>query len=173
MRLCFQVLPAHIDETAIHESPHQLTRGLAVEKVNHVLQQLGSKQESWVLGADTVIVHKGNILGKPADRRQAREMLTALADSTHQVITGLALYSPTQNRVDYLSEQTDVTFAPLSIREIQWYLDCGEWQDAAGGYRIQERGACLVTSINGSYSNVVGLPIRRLYELLHKTGFPY
>jgi septum formation protein len=114
-------------------------------------------------------------------------MLERLSGKTHRVVSALALYTPgpaaaapgaaaanagtREPRVE--ADVTAVTFAPLGGAEVEWYLDTGEWRGVAGGYRIQERGAVLVERIEGSYSAVMGLPIRLLYSMLRDTGFRF
>jgi nucleoside triphosphate pyrophosphatase len=117
-----------------------------------------------VLGVDTVVAIDGDVLGKPADEAEAREMLARLAGRVHTVHSGLCL------RVDGAEHEraagTRVGFRPLSQREIEWYVGCGEWQGRAGGYAVQGRGAALVERLEGDYFNVVGLPVAALIDAL-------
>jgi septum formation protein len=132
--------------------------------------------QKWALAADTVVALGRHIMGKPADRAEAEEMLRALSGRSHRVVTGLALHNPNDRSIAVATATTRVQFARLSEDEIQWYLDSGEWRDVAGAYRIQERGSLLVKRINGSYSNVVGLPIETFYDMVQAQGikmFPF
>ncbi len=142
--------------------------------------------DRWIIGADTVILFNGTVLGKPQDAVDARKMLEALSGKTHRVATGVYLgwLGPTgpsnaqKGRFTVLAQQSDVsitsvTFRSLSEKEIGWYIESGEWHNAAGAYRIQSKGACLVTSISGSFSNVVGLPLELIYGILIKLGYKF
>jgi len=117
-----------------------------------------------ILGADTVVVCEGRILGKPASPDDAREMLRLLSGRTHEVVTGLCLITSggTLSGV----ERTAVTFARMSAEEIDWYVGTGEPMDKAGAYGIQGPAALFVTGIRGSHSNVVGLPMELIYTML-------
>ena len=117
-----------------------------------------------VLGADTVVVADGRILGKPADGDEAKSMLRLLSGRTHDVLTGVCLLDSSECRT--FVERTVVRFRELSEREVQTYVDSGEPLDKAGAYGIQGRASKFVERIEGCYFNVVGLPIARLYKLL-------
>lgn len=120
-----------------------------------------------VLGADTVVIVDRVALGKPVDRDDARRMLTALSARTHQVRTAVALVSP-GGHVDELSVETSVEFRALTAVEIEAYLDTGEPFDKAGAYAVQGGAATFVTRLEGSYSNVVGLPVEEVAALLRR-----
>jgi septum formation protein len=113
-----------------------------------------------VLGVDTVVALDGRIYGKPLDEHAARETLRRLGGRTHEVISGLAVDD------DLTTATTAVTFRALDAAWIEWYVATGEWVGRAGGYAIQGRGAALVTSIQGDYLNVVGLPVAALIDVL-------
>jgi len=126
-----------------------------------------------VLAADTVVVIEGRILGKPSGPAQAEDMLAALSGRRHQVYTGLALAVALGGEVWPLASDqvmTEVAFRDLTRAEIREYVASGEPLDKAGAYGIQERGALLVREIHGCYSNVVGLPLSRLGEMLRHLG---
>ncbi|MEL6617141.1 MAG: Maf family protein, partial [Bacteroidota bacterium] len=126
-----------------------------------------STPEALVLGADTVVVLDGQILGKPPTPEAAANSLKALSGRTHMVYTGLALVHG-EERVRAF-EATDVTFAPLAEAEISAYVATGSPMDKAGGYGIQDdAGALFVSRIDGDYFNVVGLPLHRLYRTLRQ-----
>jgi septum formation protein len=129
----------------------------------------------WILAADTVVAVGADVMGKPTDRDEAERFLSRLSGVDHHVHTGVALVPPDGDPSDAVLQTatTTVTFAPLSQAERIWYLDTEEWRGVAGGYRIQARGACLIASICGSYSNVVGLPIRLVYSMLASNGFVF
>ena len=129
----------------------------------------GSVERRAVLGADTAVVVDGIILGKPEVDADARRMLRLLSGRTHQVVTGVTLLTGEGTQHDRV-ESTTVEFASMSVREIDWYVATGESQDKAGAYAIQGLGSRFVTRIDGSYSNVVGLPVAVVYELCTAAG---
>jgi len=160
------VRPADIDETPHKdEPPRAYARRLSVEKVRAV----GADPDTAVLCADTVVAVGRRILGKPADLDQARAYLKLLSGRRHRVITGVALKLAQQ--VWQRDVVTSVQFKRLSEAEIAAYLACGEWQGKAGGYAIQGRGAMFIPAINGSYTNVVGLPLAETAAMLTGAGF--
>jgi septum formation protein len=122
-----------------------------------------------VLGADTVVVIDGLILGQPRDDHDARRMLSLLSGKWHDVVTGVALLRPgrkSQTLVDH--ETTRVRFGEVGTKEIDWYVSTGEPSDKAGAYGIQGKGALFIEEIQGDYFNVMGLPVRLVYELLSR-----
>ncbi|MCR4603963.1 MAG: Maf-like protein [Prevotella sp.] len=120
------------------------------------------KHDDLVITADTIVIVDGEVLGKPHDADDARRMLCKLSGKTHQVTTGVCLTTLSQQR--HFSVTTDVTFRQLSMEEIDHYIDCYHPFDKAGAYGIQEWiGYVGVTSLNGSYFNVMGLPVQRIY----------
>jgi septum formation protein len=157
----FDALPPEVDET----------RGANEDAVTYV-QRLGrAKAEavrfsgSSTVGADTVVVVDELILGKPRDDEDARGMLRQLSGRWHQVLTGVAFIDGSSAETRVACETTDVQFALMSKAEIDWYVASGEPMDKAGAYAIQGLGARFIESIRGDYYNVVGLPVRLLYEL--------
>ena len=130
----------------------------------------GKRQpELLVIGADTVVCCEGKILGKPHSREAAAEMLTALQGRSHEVYTGVTLYS--QSETVTFFESTQVEFYPMTEVEISEYIDSKEPMDKAGAYGIQGLGARFVKGIRGDYNNVVGLPVGRLYQELKSHGW--
>jgi septum formation protein len=123
-----------------------------------------------VLAADTVVVVDAEVLGKPQDDAEATHMLERLAGRDHEVITGVAVLTHDARRTAV--ETTRVTFAPLSGEEIAWYVATGEPRDKAGAYGVQGFASRFVTRIDGSYSNVVGLPVALTVRLLRDVGYP-
>ena len=117
-----------------------------------------------VLGVDTLVALDERLYGKPGDRQEAAATLAALAGRRHRVVSGLCLIDAGGERS--AAAVTYVSFRPMTDAAIDWYLNTGEWQDRAGGYAIQGRGAALVESIDGDYLNVVGLPVATLMDLL-------
>jgi len=177
----FSVLPAAVDESPLRgESAVQHVQRLAREKALATSQRI--RGAAVIIGADTVVVVGGKILGKPRSRADARRMLRLLSGRKHRVLTGLAvlkLVSPSHgrrpHRVGLLRcgvESTAVWFARLTQREIADYVASGEPMDKAGAYAIQGRAGRFITRIDGCYFNVVGLPLARLYRLLRELGIP-
>jgi len=122
-----------------------------------------------VLGADTIVAVANQVLGKPADRAEAERMLRALSGTRHQVITGMALLRPDGRRL-IASDLTHVTMRAITNGEIQQYLDSGEWQGKAGAYAIQETADRFVQAVEGSFTNVVGLPMEMLAQMLRQVA---
>ncbi len=169
----FQVILPNIDETLtssvdIEDVPELLAR----EKVSAVIHLLPSQQEiQWVLGADTVIVKDKKIYGKPQDADEAASFLKEFQGQTHTAITAIVLYNGKQKSTTSRVAKTNVTFAPMTDEEIQWYLESGEWHGAAGGYRIQSLASIFIEKIEGSQSCVTGLPIHELYDILKEQNY--
>lgn len=160
------IIKSNIDEKIfIDQEPIQIAMSLAFEKAYEVSN---SFMDDLVIGADTIVVNDGLILGKPKDEEDAFNMLRSLSSKTHEVITGISLIDKSRDLkfVDY--ECTQVKFKYLSDRLIKTYLNTGEYKDKAGSYGIQGKGAVLVEKINGCYSNVVGLPLSKLDYLLSR-----
>ena len=174
MGVPFIICPADIDETFPEKCSDFLPVcvSLAKKKIEAVLGRGKVAGCRWYLGADTVVVKGRRVYGKPRDRDEAGRMLADLAGGRHRVVTGVALFDRRRGRFDEAGDAAEVVFAPMSEAEIEWYLDTGEWQGAAGGYRIQEKAACFIESIRGSFSTVMGLPIRPIYGILRRNDFP-
>lgn len=151
--------------------PMAVAKDLAIRKIKKILET--QKDAPWICGADTIISLDGQIYGKPIDRQDAGRMLRTFRGRAHDVVTAVALYSGRTKAIDCRLAVSSVSFAPLSEGEIEWYLDSGEWRDAAGAYKIQGLASCFIASINGSYSSIVGLPLREFYAILRDNGYPY
>lgn len=165
----FEVRASDVDETRhAGESAEDYTSRIAREKARAV--GASAPPGSVILGADTVVVTDGEILGKPAGPDDAARMLRQLSGYTHRVITAVCVLHPPQGAEDLKLAVTWVTFAPLSEQEIHDYVQSGEPMDKAGAYAIQGLASKFVTQIQGSYSNVVGLPIHLVYEMLKPFG---
>ena len=170
--LPFTCVPAEIDETPPPGlTPRQVAEDLARRKTQTLVEKQPAAQ--WVFGADTIVVLDGEIIGKPADRNAAEDMLKRLAGRRHEVITAMALYNGQRHSIDCRSVSCEVVFAPLSDAEIVWYLDTGEWEGVAGSYRLQGLGACFIASINGSPSAVAGLSLHDFYVMLKDNGYRF
>jgi septum formation protein len=166
----FTVLPADIVETPLaDESPKACAERLAQEKAMAVSK---SRPHDYVLGADTIVVVDGAILGKPRDRDDAMRMLRLLSGRAHVVITGVCLAGPVANesKPRTASETTSVTMREISDDEIRNYVATGEPMDKAGAYAIQGIASRWIPRIEGDYSNVVGLPVALVYAMLREWG---
>lgn len=159
----FEVAPANIDESVRDgETPAGYVERLAREKAEAAAR---ARRFGLVLGADTVVVVDGEILGKPRDAGEARRMLASLRGRWHEVLTGVALVRAEDSRAVVSHARTRVRFAKMSDEEIDSYIATGESSDKAGAYAVQGRAALFVEGIDGDYWNVVGLPVRLVYEL--------
>jgi septum formation protein len=174
LTLPFTVLSAAVDES-LHApmEPAAAAEELALRKVKAALECPEGKDAPWIFAADTLVSLDGKIYGKPRDSEDARKTLSILSGREHLVITAMALRNGRKKTIDCRSVVSTVHLAPLGEEEIQWYLESGEWQGAAGSYRIQGLGACFVSSMRGSYSGIVGLPIREFYVMLEDNGYHF
>lgn len=166
--LPFSLMPVDIDERPRPgEPPVDYAERLALEKACAASDRLGG---GIVIAADTIVVVHGAILGKPSDASDARRMLSELSGREHEVVTALAVRDTASARSAVRASITRVWFRTLTDREIDDYVATGEPLDKAGAYGIQGRGALLVERIEGCYSNVVGLPLSLLGEMLRDFG---
>lgn len=164
----FTVIPSTVDETAeVGGPPEARVRVLARAKAEEVAAQF---PHHWVLGADTLVVIDGQVLGKPRDRTEARKMLGGLSGRTHTVWTGFCLCCHSAAQFICDAVDTQVEFKVLSDGEIAWYTNTMEPYDKAGGYGAQGLGSALIKRIQGSYTNVVGLPVCEVVDALIRVG---
>jgi septum formation protein len=165
----FDVEEPGVEETRMpDESPTAFVERLAREKA-----ATAAREGVVAIGADTVVVHRGRILGKPAHPSEARTMLERLSGDSHTVFTGVAVVSWDGGPVvRSVTDRTVVTFIELTGSEIDAYVASGEPMDKAGAYAIQEAGGAFVEAISGSPSNVVGLPLHATTRLLRAAGIP-
>jgi septum formation protein len=162
----FDVMPVEIDERVLpSEHPADYVSRLALAKAREIACRNSGRP---VLGADTVVVVDDRILGKPRDRAEAAGMLRMLSGRSHDVLTGVALCLDEREACEVAC--TRVRFLQLSHAEIAWYAASGEADDKAGAYAIQGLASRFVDTIDGSYSNVVGLPVATVYRLLREFG---
>ena len=164
----FKVIPSGLGEEPQSRQPEVVVMELSEGKAGDVFESLPEKEKenSLVIGADTIVAFKGRIMGKPDSRENAQEILSCLQGGIHQVYTGVTLIWQGGKRSFY--EKTDVVMYPMSMEEIKEYVDTGEPMDKAGAYGIQGQGAAYIKEIRGDYNNVVGLPIGRLYQEMKK-----
>jgi septum formation protein len=165
--LAFEVIPSNIPEDSDDGPAAERAPALALAKAREVAARVAS---GLVLGADTIVECDGRALGKPADAAEARAMLGALSSRTHQVVTGVALVDSASGRAETATAVTEVTFRELSQAEIAAYVETGEPFGKAGAYAMQGLGGLFVEGIRGSPSNVIGLPITLVADLLRRFG---
>ncbi len=182
------VRPAHADEAVLPgEAPRDYVLRVARDKAR-LASAAGARERDAggpvVLAADTAVVLRGEVLGKPAGAEDARRMLRALSGTVHEVLTAVCVRRTGGTRSlaaaaeDVLSVEldavvsTEVRFAPLSDAEVAWYVATGEPLDKAGAYAIQGAGGAFVVRVDGSVSNVVGLPLAETADLLRRAGYP-
>jgi septum formation protein len=159
----FDVRPADVDETLhAHETPEIYVRRVAAAHADVVHRQ---SPDAIVLAADTTGVVDEHILAKPNDAADAARMLRLLSGRSHVVITGVTVIGPSRP-ADTRTARTTVEFSPLTASEIEWYVASGEPMDKAGAYAIQGLASRFIRRLDGSYSNVVGLPVALVYEML-------
>jgi septum formation protein len=164
----FDVIASDVPEQrADGESPEEYVARLSREKAGAIARQ---HPERWIVAADTTVLFGDELLEKPADVADAKRMLATIAGRTHVVYTGVTLLNAARGHSDTRIAESEVRIAPLSEGEIDWYARSGEGLDKAGAYAVQGIGALFIDSIHGSYTNVVGLPLALLYEMLKRAG---
>ncbi|MCQ2600073.1 MAG: Maf family protein [Treponema sp.] len=173
LKIPYQVIMPNINENnSSDKNPMELTESLARAKVQAVVHSLPPKQViPWILGADTIVSINNKNLGKPSSPDEAFEYIKTLQGKTHTVCTSIALYNGTKKSTVTKTAVAKVTFAPMSQKEIEAYVETGDWHGAAGGYRIQGMASCFITKIEGTQSCIVGLPIFELYDILKQQGY--
>ena len=161
--------------TTFTPNADESTEGLSTEeamlknarvKMEAYLNSPSFRSDTVAVSADTLVEIDGTLLGKPKDRDNAREMLFHLSGRTQKVYTGCSVYLPQKGETITFSDTAEVVFHTLTPEDIESYLATGEWQGAAGAYRLQKTGYTLVDKIDGDWATVVGLPIKRIIELL-------
>ncbi len=175
--IAFDIHPAHVDED-VHEE--EAPDGYVLRVAEAKARTMASRfPDRIILAADTTVVIDGQILGKPRDAADAGRMLRLLSGRTHEVLSGICVIGPAaaghdtgaaHGRCDVRLARTSVEFVPLTSDQIDWYVASGEPMDKAGAYAIQGLASRFVTRIDGSYSNVVGLPVALVCEMLSSHG---
>ena len=164
----FDVLPSHVPE--IHqegEAPEEYVARLSRDKAHALATEHPTR---WVIAADTTVHLEEELLEKPVDRADAIRILGTIAGKTHVVYTGVTLENHGEAYRDTRVAETEVRMLPLTPPEIEWYVATGEPLDKAGAYAAQGIGAMFIESIHGSYTNVVGLPLATLFQMLRRAG---
>ena len=164
MGLCFEISSAHGDEIITKELPAEIVEELSYAKASEVADRYAQQtinDMTVIIGADTIVAHGAEIMGKPADQDDAVRMLDLLQGDTHQVYTGVTLVILKDG-----TRNTDVMMYPMTKEQIKAYVETGEPMDKAGAYAIQGKCAAYIKGIHGDYNNVVGLPVARLMQEL-------
>ena len=169
MGLDFSVCPAVGEEILTTSDPEEAVLSLALQKARETAEK--QKEPSLVIGADTVVAYKGQILGKPEDEKDAVRMLRELSGESHMVYTGVAVVDMVSGRIAaHFAEGTKVSMYPMDEAWIQSYAASGEPMDKAGAYAIQGGAMPWIRGIEGEYLNVVGFPAARFYQEMRKAG---
>ncbi|RLB55747.1 MAG: septum formation protein Maf [Deltaproteobacteria bacterium] len=163
----FAVDPCHSEPAADASAPAEEA---TTQAATHKAGRVAGRHHAWVLGADTVVSCGGKLLGKPADDAQAAAMLRRLSGRSHRVVSAVVLLQPGGQAYARRVVSSRVTFRELDEEWIAWYLASGEPFDKAGAYGIQGRAAALVRAVEGSYTNVVGLPLAETLDILRQAG---
>lgn len=166
--LDFEVLPSNVPE--VHregEAPEEYVARLSRDKARALAETHPSR---WVIAADTTVLLGDQLLEKPVDAADAARMLATIAGQTHIVYTGVTLENAERDYRETRVAESEVRMLPLSPQEIEWYVRTGEPLDKAGAYAVQGIGAMFIESIHGSYTNVVGLPLATLFQMLRRAG---
>lgn len=169
MGIYFEISPAHGKELITKKNPPEIVEELSYGKAAEVADRYSDKCKNdtvVIIGADTIVAHNDEIMGKPRDKNDAVNMITKLQNDSHQVYTGVTLIvlKNGERQTVTFHEKTDVAVYPMTEAQIQAYVATGEPADKAGAYAIQGKFAVYVKGINGEYNNVVGLPIARLKQ---------
>ena len=165
------IIKPEIDESILQgETPFVYAKRMAYDKAKSAKKGITLKDKFWIISADTVVVSEGKILGKPKDKSDAKRMLLGLSGRTHKVITAFCIMGKEQSILRFESVESYVTFRQIKEAEINWYISTNEPMDKAGAYGVQGCGGVLIDGIEGSFNNVVGLPISRLVVVLEELG---
>ena len=166
--LAFDVMPSDVPE--VHqpgESPEEYVARLSRDKAAAVAAK---HEDAWIIAADTTVLLGDELLEKPVDDDDAKRMLAIIAGKTHIVYTGVTLHNAARGWHDTRVAETEVRMLPLDASDIAWYVSTGEPLDKAGAYAAQGLGGMFIDSIHGSYTNVVGLPLALLFQMLRRAG---
>jgi septum formation protein len=168
----FEILLTNVNEDEYknkYKDPIELAINLAEIKVTKAKSLLGPKNDyagAIIIAADTIVEFEGRIIGKAKNKDEAFDILKTLNNKTHNLITGIAIIQINNTKIIRDFDQTKVMFMELSDKEIHNYIDSGEWEGRAGAYSINDKASMLIKEIKGSPSNVVGLPMQKIYQAL-------
>ena len=165
--------PAYDEQPVDGMSPADQVELHSMKKVESIMRMQLKISIPWILGADTIICSDGKIYGKPSNRDDAKAMIASFSGRTHEVMTAISFFDSNTQYISSKTSRSLVSWIPLDDQQIERYLDTGEWQGVAGGYRIQGLASCFIERIEGSYSGIVGLPINELYAILREHGYAF
>jgi septum formation protein len=166
--LRFEIMPSQVEEAFMEgEAPREHVLRLSREKAEKASVQ---HPDAWVMGADTIVLIKGEVLGKPRTPEEAREMLRTLSGRIHTVYTGFTVINKSALYIISNAVESSVHFREIREDEIAWYIQSEEPYDKAGGYAVQGMGAFFIKEIHGSYTNVMGLPLCEVVDVLKSAG---
>jgi septum formation protein len=166
--LTFDVIPSDVPEVRQPgESPEEYVARLSRDKAGAIAAK---HEDAWIIAADTTVLFGDELLEKPADPDDAKRMLSTIAGKTHTVYSGVTLQNVARGWRETRVAETEVRMLPLDERDVAWYVSTGEPLDKAGAYAAQGIGGIFIDSIHGSYTNVVGLPLALLFQMLRRAG---
>lgn len=166
--LRFEIMPSQVEEAFMKgETPREHVLRLSREKAEKASVQ---HPDAWVMGADTIVLINGEVLGKPRTPEEAREMLRTLSGRVHTVYTGFTVIKESASYIISNAVESSVRFREIREDEIAWYIQSEEPYDKAGGYAVQGMGAFFIKEIHGSYTNVMGLPLCEVVDVLKSAG---
>ena len=166
--LRFEIIPSHVDETFMQgETPREHVLRLSREKAE---KAAAAHPDAWVMGADTIVIINGEVLGKPRSPDEAKEMLGKLSGRVHTVFTGFSVTKRSHSILVRDTVESSVRFREIPDDEMAWYVESEEPYDKAGGYAVQGMGAFFIKEIHGSYTNVMGLPLCEVVDVLKGVG---
>ncbi|MCH8010594.1 MAG: septum formation protein Maf [Candidatus Marinimicrobia bacterium] len=169
LKIPFRVVPSNIQEDYNdNKTPEETVQFISYKKAKFVAENY---PKNAVIGTDTIVVLRDEILGKPKDNRDAIKMLTKLSGRSHTVYTGVSIVRKDPQAFQKFYEKTEVTFFPLSTNTVEFYVNNYHTLDKAGAYGIQDWSACFVESIQGCYYNVVGFPLARFFHIINTDSF--
>ena len=158
--------PQDIWEICGLTEPSEVVKTLSKQKFDSYISSTGFEPDLPAVAVDTLVSLDGKLLGKPQNRDEASEMLKSLSGKWHEVYSGMCVYNPKDKSSTVICDVSGVHFIEMEDKMLSWYLDTGDWVAAAGAYKIQSNGYRLIDKIRGSYSNIIGLPLEKLVEIL-------
>jgi septum formation protein len=170
--LPFRILLPDIDaEVPPKMPPLEFAEYLAKKKIDKMLSDLSNRSTYWICAVETFVSVNGIAIGKIYKRDEAYETIKKLSGKQHDVISTIAFYNGRKQETICRSTVNKVSFIRLSAREIEWYLNTGEWQGATGAYKIDGIGACLINKITGTHSSIAGFPMHEFYKMMMETEY--
>ncbi len=170
-KISFKTFDTKLDEDKFKEmvsDAYHLVKELAKTKAMFAKNKIEDELDAIIIGADTVVLLDGEIIGKAQDEEEAFKILKKLNGRTHELITGIAITETNNPKIIVDTVKTNVQFINLSDKELKLYIKNGEWKGRAGAYSIRDKASLFIKNINGSSTNVIGLPMHKMFEILRK-----